>query len=301
MDILEVESLFQRYLANPMRDWTGEIPYVIRATEDEAIKGIEGLGNINNTQSDIKPKIEIVVDIEDVRYENISFTMKAAHYSMFLRASTEIIGTQNEPDFDRRLKQVTNDIERFIRSDDMLVYQEIFARRLRPNILESEWPLSGMSLRDRGLAFIEPVPIPESTRDKDLEKYPGIYDDEQTLDDINIHPYHPYEIDEYGSDVIIQDKYERVYGYRYNLDRLRFRGSLPNGVEQDYLLSDDTIDNEDVEPINTNIPANYTQINIRPKELISFELQNTFFTFIDRDDVDRELRNETLVRVSVYE
>ena len=294
VDILEVESLFQRYLANPMRDWSGEIPYVLKSSDAD-------IYNLDPKQ------VVILIDIEDVRYEKISFTLNATHYSMFLRARTKT-DKSSEAEFDKKLKQITNDIERFIRTDDMLVYQEIFARRLRPNIEQIEWPLSGQALRDRGLAFIEPVPIPENTRDVDLMRYPGIFD--ETLEDITIHPYHEYYLDDYGTDKIINNRYERVYGYRYNLDRLRFRGLLPNGTVRDYLLSDDTIDNEDVELIDTDIHENYTQINIKPSELGSFELINTFFTYIDRDDgrggqlslpFARELRNETLVRVSVYE
>ena len=49
---------------------------------------------------------------------------------------------------------------------------------------------------------------------------------------------------------------------------------------------------------NLFIPFDAYKIDIKPSNL-QFQLVNTFFTFIDSDDVGRELRNEILVRVKI--
>ena len=46
------------------------------------------------------------------------------------------------------------------------------------------------------------------------------------------------------------------------------------------------------------MPFDTYKMDIKPANM-QFDLVNTFFTFIDTEDVGRELRNEILVRVKV--
>ena len=123
----EIELLFKRYLASPLRDWTnlslseGEspVPYIYTSSESSVVNLMDN-------------DVDIIIDIEDVRYNQITFGIRAKVFSMFLRSSILFPGGTNQQEiYDFKLKSVTDDLCRFITSTGrMQIIQEAVTNRI---------------------------------------------------------------------------------------------------------------------------------------------------------------------------
>ena len=320
--ILDTELLFQRFLSSPKMKWSTKVrPYIVDTAGAASDEGVE-----SNLQIGIP---RVIIDIEDVKYDTVSlFTgnkIIAKNYGMFIRCLDYPANVEDESRADIQLKRITDDICRALQTDDHLyIYKEWYLERMGLN--NSVFDTPTFSSRNN-LNFLS-ADIEEFSRE--VENYPDL----EELAGYLIYPYHVTLLHRVEDQIIIPDsvsddmtfgKVNRIYGIygrkpNDNKIYLQFYGAVIGGApkeldesEDSYLLETPFIIDDEGNLVNNPAPNLHNEavtlddgtfdpepdmVDIRPPN-IRFSLSSTYYTFIDKEDVGRELRNEISITVKV--
>ena len=340
--INRIQRLFQRYLSNPARDWSHEAPFVITSSDPD----IE-VNTSYDEMGESRVPMQVIVDVESVFHNGLNVRMLSGvssvprttnTYRLYLRAT---ITVEDEPSSERRLKNVTDDMVRFLSDGTMLGFPERKAG-LVSNVLDPK-SLPEIKFRYGSRDVVEGYPdgavfpyhtyVTESVDGEALGDFAQLDNMDNTLTDVygyclrDVHNYDKFGVPspirnpnpvenpnfingylalrgtENGVDIRyfllpLDSSYQYVvYPYETSLlDDLTYKldkNDRTLGYRADARDKAENTD-EDYDPDSARDVTNLE--DIKPSN-ISFNVVNTFFTFIDDDDVGREIRDETLVEV----
>ena len=124
---------------------------------------------------------------------------------------------------------------------------------------------------------------------------------EYNIGDKDPYPYQVYMLDNVTTGKAIAPEENIIYGYiRKDGNDKYLTFTDINGDQYAVAFLPNSFANHQVVLVSS-LDLTDDIINIKPINNFDVELVNTFFTFIDREDVGRELRNETLVRITAYQ
>ena len=314
-----VEEYFTRFLSSPIRKWKGVTPFCVSLIEKSQIR--DNIDSVNEDGETV-PLFTVSPDVEDLQYETVQLfgqnKVVAKRHRLFLRA----MAGHNVNNAESYLKDITDSFCEALQGSKLNV-----ARECKINIVhDGTVPMMEHLTEEGREEQLENYPGLSDL--SGLLPYPyHVYELERNEDneiDFSTESFEVIGLN--GEPVQQQVEVETLFGYmfRYKIPRpvsdplyntnteegqyiffyrLMFYGRL-NGVVEFYLFNyhssnDGTYTIESAVDFSPTHYKEYIQtIDLnRVYRNISFEIINTIFTFIDIDDVGRELRDETLLHV----
>lgn len=298
----QIEFMFKRYLSNPLRAYAyqqKDMCYVYTSSEYASIGDLTGV-----FKSDY---INLIIDVENEYYDTVDVfgeeRIVSKTYNMYIRSDTSPNENRLDHLYDYKLKKAVNDIlDSLSTNDKLLVHKEFMAVNGSSGIFNQDY------VTVSGVQRINTVS-------------PSNFDDLFSNFDFRETDNYPYRL---GADFLGGLRFSWP-NYRYQADRTRtisntfdiknefnlITGYSAGGSGIDlyirhdkdgyigaYELSNDSNKGNFIEHMDVFLQG-YPGINILPDN-VKFRVANSTYTFIDQDDVGRELRNEIQVEVKEY-